>query len=98
VLLTITRDDGVIRLDGELDMASAEDLRTALRGCSQDGPLTVDASGLLFIDSVGLGVLIEAARPRRGRGKIVVREPTPAVRRVFEIALPDGVEGLEVQP
>jgi anti-anti-sigma factor len=72
---------------GELDAHSAPGLRERL-GASTDGAETVlDMSGITFMDSSGLRVLIDAHRQAADRERrLVVVEPSPSVRRVLEIA------------
>src|SRR6266571_803816 len=52
----------IVRLAGELDLYNAHALRDELVAAAEREPerLVVDLSGLTFIDSTGLGVLIEA--------------------------------------
>jgi len=48
--------------------------------------VTVDASGLSFLDSVSMRVLVLAARALQGRhGRLVVACPHPVVARLLEI-------------
>jgi len=48
--------------------------------------LTVDASGLSFLDSASVRVLVLAARALRGRhGTLVLARPQPVVTRLLEI-------------
>ena len=48
----------LLRLEGELDLATAPALRVRLREFD-DQPLMLDVSGLVFTDSTGLAVLLE---------------------------------------
>ena len=49
--------------------------------------VVVDLAGLTFIDSSGINALVQAARRWRQRGgTAVLAAPSPAARRVFEIA------------
>jgi anti-sigma B factor antagonist len=53
----------VVTLEGELDLSTAVQLRECLRGLHERGitdHLVVDLSGCTFIDSTGLGLLVEA--------------------------------------
>ena len=85
------------RLDGELDLATAQDLVSAIRARPDgDGPLTLDFSGVGFMDSSGLRALLEAATGRDEGDVLVVLDPTPQVRRVLDISLPHPVPGLVV--
>jgi anti-sigma B factor antagonist len=61
-------DDGdrsVLTLTGELDIDSVNDVRVQVQDRLADGQrraLTVDLAGLTFIDSSGLGLLLELRR------------------------------------
>lgn len=54
----------VVELRGELDLFTAPVLRDVLLGLTGDGKyfLAVEMSGLLFLDSSGLGVLVGATK------------------------------------
>jgi anti-sigma B factor antagonist len=61
----VTRVDSVraVHLEGELDLASADELSEVLRDCTAPGgPLVVDATGLSYLDSTGIHVLLRAAK------------------------------------
>jgi anti-anti-sigma factor len=75
-----------LRLAGELDLNDADALagRLAVEG-EGPGDLTLDVSQLTFIDSTGLRALLRAADSLAGRGNLVLRSPSPAVRRVLEL-------------
>ncbi len=48
-------------LDGELDLAAAYDLETALsRLCSEGSPIELDLRGVTFMDSMGMRSLLTA--------------------------------------
>ncbi len=77
-----------VRLLGELDMATASQLRDELVRLASGGPtlVTVDMSDLAFIDSTGLSVLITALKSLRQQGgDMTLRAPSPGTRRVLEI-------------
>jgi|SRR5581483_9488950 len=74
----------VIALSGDLDISSVERLRAAVSEVAETRPqeLTFDMSGLRFMDSAGIAVLLGAA------GKVPsvrLYRPTTAVRRVIEL-------------
>jgi anti-sigma B factor antagonist len=76
----------VIRIDGELDVATAPALERALDAARVDGAdVTVDLTGTTFLDSCGLNVLLAAARKARGRGHRldVLCAEAGATRRMF---------------
>lgn len=78
-----------LRVRGEIDAHSAHQLGTALR--AQDGDVEVDLSGVGFVDSSGLRVLIEAHQMIEGRGDVLtLADPSPAVQRMFELSAVDG--------
>jgi anti-sigma B factor antagonist len=62
----VTIDRGnrrVLSITGDCDLASAPELRRHLtRAAADTDELVVDLSGVGFIDSVGLGLLVGAAR------------------------------------
>ena len=81
-------DGPVVALSGEADATTAADLRETLATQLNTGArlVTVDASGLSFVDSASLRVLILAARALRGRhGTLVFARPQPLVARLLEI-------------
>src|SRR5829696_8157825 len=91
-LFQVTRreDDGgvVLALSGELDLAGAEPLNTALAEARAAGrPLTVDLSELEFIDSSGLGVLVRFNNVAMADGfaYTVIAGP-PHVHRAFVLS------------
>ena len=81
------RDEGgqVLRLVGELDLASVAELREALAAVRSDGALTLDLSELTYIDSSGLHAIIECANSVNGQGGVRIRHANPSIVRVFEI-------------
>jgi anti-anti-sigma factor len=85
-------------LSGEADAATAALLREALAALLDTGTrlVTVDASGLSFLDSASVRVLVLAARALRGRhGTLVLARPQPVVARLLEITGADRL--LEVR-
>lgn len=82
----------LVRVSGELDLASSPTLAAELEeaAASGEGPLILDVSDLTFIDSTGLRVLIDVAQRLGESGDLVLRNPTRPVMDVLEIA---GVAG-----
>jgi anti-anti-sigma factor len=75
----------VVRPRGELDLATAGELRDAL--AAVDGPLTLDLSALRFVDTSGLRLVLEVTdQARRGGRAFAVVPGVPAVQRLFEVA------------
>jgi anti-anti-sigma factor len=97
--LEITATDDGYRLEGELDMATAGDLSELLHAAANsDDAIVLDFSGVSFMDSSGLRALLEGAGLPNGSGPVVILKPSPQVRRVLDISIPDGIPGLEVRP
>ena len=86
----ITRDDGsvVVSLAGELDLYNAHEVREALLECCAESPdrLVVDLSGVKFIDSTALGVLIEARTQLENRRGFLLAAPGLETKRALEIS------------
>jgi len=89
-------DGGVtrIRLAGRMDAqgTSQIDTRFTAHTVSDKGAVIVDLSAVEFLASIGIRTLILSAKALQGRGgKMALLEPTPAVRKVLEMA---GVDAL----
>jgi len=86
----IRRDDGriVVSLAGELDLYNAHEVRDALLQCCAESPerLVVDLSGVTFIDSTALGVLIEARARLANRRGFLLAAPGIETRRALEVS------------
>ncbi len=74
----------VVILSGELDSSNAGSLETTVTSIIGQHPerLIFDLSGLRFMDSAGIAVLIRAAA---NVNTICLRDPSPIVRRVVEV-------------
>jgi len=80
----------VIAVRGEIDLSNAAELRERAFGAVSNAALSVilDASGLTYVDSSGVGLLLELAARcgwRRQRF-VVVAPPGSRVGRVLELA------------
>jgi len=86
----------VLKLSGELDIATAPDLQAAVvRICSSRTRIvTLDLHDLAFIDSSGLAAIIAASKLCRNLGyefRLIPGPPT--VQRVFELTgVLDGLQ------
>ena len=86
----IERTDGsvVVSLAGELDLYNANTVRETLIECCDESPerLIVDLSGVKFIDSTALGVLIEARTRLTNHKGFLLAAPGVETRRALEIS------------
>jgi len=80
-------DGATIALSGELDMSNAALLSDALERVEAGAPerVTIDMSGLEFIDSTGIAVLVAAHRRLGEEALRFVHSRAVAVRRVIEV-------------
>ena len=81
-------DAVVVALAGELDLPAAPLVRDALARALHEPRqrLIIDLSGLTFIDSSGLHVLLQVERRCRNTGRgLIVRPGPPNVQKVFEL-------------
>jgi anti-sigma B factor antagonist len=63
----------VLRVQGEVDMASADQLRDALGDALEADPtLVVDLAGVTFIDVAGLRAILGPAESLNGRGPLTL--------------------------
>jgi anti-sigma B factor antagonist len=97
----LTRDTVQVVVAGEVDLATAEQLRGALmtavgRGGVREAIL-IDLTDVTFLDAKGIGVLVEArlAADRSGLS-FAVCNPQGTVRRVLEIT--GATAGLGIPP
>jgi anti-sigma B factor antagonist len=88
---------GRLEVHGEVDAATAAFLDDALLEAAatsrgDGGEVVLDCSGLTFIDSSGLSVLVTTHQRLSSESRrFVVHQPPPAARRLFEIAGLDQV-------
>jgi anti-sigma B factor antagonist/stage II sporulation protein AA (anti-sigma F factor antagonist) len=80
-------DGPVLALRGSLDASAGEELERAVRVAEADGgALTLDLSGLDFMDSTGLGVVLDAdLRASEAGRRFVVVPGDGEARRVLEL-------------
>lgn len=73
---------------GEIDLATQAEFRAVLSDLVVSGQvnLTIDLSGVEFIDSTGLGALIGARRRVHAfNGSLTLRAPSSPVMKVFSV-------------
>lgn len=77
-----------LRLEGELDLSSAPMLRTCLSSLTEAGArhLVIEVSALRFVDASGIrAIAAEARRLRKAGGDVILRNPRPWTRRLFDV-------------
>jgi len=96
--LTVDTDvDGeraTVHLRGELDIATRRPVFDAVVALVADGvtDLVIDAADLTFLDSSGLGMLLEV---RRLGVSLTLRNPSPRIRSLLELVMIDGLVTIE---
>ena len=82
----------VLHLSGELDIDGAATFARALDPLTnRGGVIGLDLADLTFMDSTGINALCQAAQRLGQRGRIVLLQPRPSVRRVIEMSGLHGV-------
>ena len=87
----------IVRLSGEADITTARALAETLSSPAAGNPalLVVDVSGLTFIDSAALQVLVRTHRGLHSGGRrLALVSPGPAVRRILQLSGADKVIGV----
>ena len=81
----------VVRVRGELDLAAVHAVRSALlvSEAARPGALAIDLGDVTHLDSIGLRVLLDAARraSEEDRRLIVVAPPEGPVGRILRLTL-----------
>jgi anti-anti-sigma factor len=87
-------ESGVVLLSGRLDASQAEKARAVLRTITES--CVIDFSGLEYISSLGLGVLLEAQKRLRDVGEgLKLRNLNEHLWEVFHLAGFDSVFDIE---
>lgn len=76
-----------IEISGRFDFASQRAFREAYRGLPPDRRYRVDLSGVVYLDSSALGMLL-LLRKHAGdcRGQVVLSGASDTIRRILDIA------------
>lgn len=90
--LTITRHvdpegNGTLKLAGSIDMMTRDRLKDAgMAILREGGTLTLDLGEVDFLDSMGIGALVELTKASQAHGRrLVVSARSPRVTRVLEV-------------
>lgn len=91
-------DDGRVRIAGRLDAAQAPHAQAALDGLS-GAPLVLDCSGLDYISSAGLGVLLKTQkRLMASGGRLRLMGVRPHIRDIFVFSGFDQLFEIDAAP
>jgi anti-anti-sigma factor len=87
--LEVGTNDGVVTavVAGEIDIASRPELEEAIERLEQTPTdLVIDLSGVTFVDSQGVNLLVHVHRVLQEAGaSLAVARPSPVVRKVLEL-------------
>jgi len=87
-------DTLLIVVDGDLDASVAERFEGEIRAAlftSTAPRLVIDLTGVAFMDSTALGVIVGAKNVMRERdGVVVLRQPSATVARLLEVTMLAG--------
>jgi len=86
-----------LRVEGELDLATAPLLMEALVDLGSERDVHLDLALLTFLDSSGLHAIVALARSFDGNRSVVLVNPSTAVRRILEITGIDKHPAVEIR-
>lgn len=91
--LEIGADAAVLRPCGEIDASTAPALRAAVEAGAATGLplLVIDLSGVTFLESAGLAVLIGAHRDMPPGQRVALAAVPPRMRRMLQVAAVDQI-------
>lgn len=93
----VTTGNPVVAFAGELDMATAGAMHTALDPWTRvGGPITVDLSKVTFMDSTGIQALLKAAKALGDRGCIIIHGAHGSVKKVLDLTGIDAGPNIHV--
>jgi anti-anti-sigma factor len=86
------------RLEGELDLSNAGILSDLLKPeVEAGGDLTLDLSGVAFMDSTAIQVLLRAGKQIQGKGRLVLYHPGSLVSNVLNLIKADRLPGIVIE-
>jgi anti-sigma B factor antagonist len=89
-------DDVLVRMEGELDLSTVHRFRAVADDHDAARRFVLDVAAVTFIDSTGLGALVDlATRTRRAGGAVVLAHPDQRILRLLELTSLDQVFDVE---
>jgi anti-anti-sigma factor len=96
--IAATEEARSLALAGELDLATTPMLLDRADVLLEDpGDLRLVLAEVTFIDSQGIRAFIQLARALDGRGRLVLADPSPEVRKLFDIVRVDDFPNVIVE-
>jgi anti-sigma B factor antagonist len=95
---TTSGDRATIRCEGDLDIVTAEEVKSRLAALVEtgDGTVTLDLRDVGFVDSSGLGALVAVHHYAEANGAhLVVRSAPDHVRNLFTLTRLDSLLTVE---
>ncbi len=86
-----------LRLDGELDLATAPLLKEALVDLGSEREVHLDLALLTFLDSSGVHAIVALAQSLDGNRSVVLVNPSTAIMRCLEITGIDKHPAVEIR-
>jgi len=92
-----TGNPSVLRVQGEIDLATADQLGEALtQALSASQTVVVDMAGVTFIDGAGLRAIVQAAESMNGRAPLTLVN-APRVAWLLKVLGLSDIGSLDVQ-
>jgi anti-sigma B factor antagonist len=86
-------------LEGDLDIATVPTLTAAMSGSmGEGGPITLDLSGLSFIDSTGVAAILKAGKDHLPKGCIVLHGVHDGAKRVVDLMGVEKTTNIHILP
>ena len=82
---TIEGTKAVIALSGRLDTLTSSDLDAQLKELTNITELVFDFTGLEYVSSAGLRVLLSAQKSMQGKGTMKVTHVCDEIMQIFEV-------------
>lgn len=98
ITTSVEDQSDILCVVGEIDMASAPELQRACLALVDGGAkrVVIDMSGVSFIDSTGLGVIVSLQKRLQSQGgEAVIRNPSSVLRRLIRLTNLDRVVPIE---